>query len=118
MTMSDKPQVRIAQLGIGYWGPNILRSLRTLHPDAKVVAIADPDSARRDKLEHSNPDIEFYSEADYLIERGDCASSELIVVRSAKTKRHFSQLTDSLHCPPTSSTTVDSVASSRPVFSV
>ena len=47
-----------------------------------------------------------------------CSSSELIVVRSAKTKRHFSQLTNSLHCPPTSSTTVDSVASSRPVFSV
>jgi predicted dehydrogenase len=37
--------VRVGQIGLGYWGPNLLRSLRSL-PHAQVVAVADLDERR------------------------------------------------------------------------
>lgn len=40
-----EPTVRIAQVGLGYWGPNLLRNMLTV-PDAQVVAVADLDRNR------------------------------------------------------------------------
>ena len=37
--------VRVGQVGLGYWGPNLLRNMTAL-PDAQVVAVADLDRRR------------------------------------------------------------------------
>jgi predicted dehydrogenase len=37
--------VRIGQIGLGYWGPNLLRNMRTVQ-HARVIAVADTDEGR------------------------------------------------------------------------
>lgn len=41
----ERSAVRIGQIGLGYWGPNLLRSMRSV-PQAQVVAVADTDDRR------------------------------------------------------------------------
>ena len=41
--------IRIAQIGCGYWGPNLLRNFQQ-NPNCKVVALADPSPTSQDKI--------------------------------------------------------------------
>ena len=43
--------VRVAQVGFGYWGPNLLRNMLTV-PQARVVAVADADPRRLAEAAH------------------------------------------------------------------
>jgi len=62
--------IRTAQLGLGYWGPNLLRNLIDL-PAVEVVAVADPDDDRRERWHSRYPGVEFSPSGEELIARDD-----------------------------------------------
>jgi UDP-2-acetamido-3-amino-2,3-dideoxy-glucuronate N-acetyltransferase len=51
-----EPPVVIAQLGCGYWGPNLLRNFATL-PQCRVKWVADPSLAARNFVESKFPSV-------------------------------------------------------------
>ena len=53
-------------IGLGYWGPNLLRNFRSLE-SCRVTAMADTDPARLAEAARLNSDIRTYSNADELI---------------------------------------------------
>ena len=50
-------KIRIAQIGCGYWGPNLIRSFRA-QPGAEVTAVAENDPQRRAFVETQFPGVE------------------------------------------------------------
>ncbi len=48
--------VKVAQLGVGYWGPNLLRNLQA-SPAFQVVRVADLSADRRNFVHSKYPDI-------------------------------------------------------------
>ena len=48
--------VRVGQIGLGYWGPNLLRNMMSL-PQARVVAVADSDERRLSELAQSGSPV-------------------------------------------------------------
>lgn len=48
--------IGVAVLGYGYWGPNLARNFAAL-PGARVIAIAEPDAARRAVAARTHPDV-------------------------------------------------------------
>ncbi len=49
-------KLRIAQLGCGYWGPNLLRNFHQL-PNAEVVVVAEASEERRKFVERGFPGV-------------------------------------------------------------
>src|SRR4051812_29429855 len=43
---SSSSVLRVAVVGFGYWGPNLVRNFTTC-PQTRVVAVVDPDPGRR-----------------------------------------------------------------------
>jgi predicted dehydrogenase len=62
--------VRVGQIGLGYWGPNLLRSLRSL-PHAQVVAVADSDERRLADVAGSGPGLGVTRDYRELLARPD-----------------------------------------------
>lgn len=58
--------INIGQIGIGYWGPNLLRNL-DLNPNCNVVAVADVSEERRTFVKSNYPCIETKGDANELI---------------------------------------------------
>lgn len=80
--MSSAPTVAV--LGYGYWGPNLVRNLRSL-PDCRVHAVCDADPTRREHLVRTWPDIQPVSHADELF--ADPAVDAVLIATPAD--RHF-----------------------------
>lgn len=57
MTETPRHTVRVAQIGCGYWGPNLLRNLDK-SPLAEVVTVVELDAGRREYVEISYPGIQ------------------------------------------------------------
>jgi len=53
--------VRTAVVGLGYWGPNIVRNLHEL-PEAEVVSLCDRDVAALDRMHRRYPALELTQE--------------------------------------------------------
>jgi predicted dehydrogenase len=53
--------MRIAQVGYGYWGPNVLRAVST-HPDVEISAICDSDPKRLAQAGRLFPNAELSSD--------------------------------------------------------
>lgn len=51
--------IKVAQIGVGYWGPNILRNL-VANDKFEVVAVADLSVERGNYVKSLYPEIEFY----------------------------------------------------------
>lgn len=66
----DRTAVRIGQIGVGYWGPNLLRSMRSL-PQAQVVAVADSDAARLTELREAGGGLFVTRDYRELLARAD-----------------------------------------------
>ena len=49
-------KTRIAVIGSGYWGPNLIRNFIEL-PESEVVAVADLDQARLDRISQRFPQV-------------------------------------------------------------
>ena len=60
MTTSNAP-LRVAVIGFGYWGPNLVRNFTTC-PATKVVAVVDGDARRRAAVSVSYPWIPTFAE--------------------------------------------------------
>jgi predicted dehydrogenase len=57
-------------IGYGYWGPNIVRNLRSLDR-CQVVGICDQSPAARKRIQGAYPDLPIYSDCSELIESPD-----------------------------------------------
>ena len=53
-------EVNICIVGLGHWGPNIVRSFEN-NPNAKVVAAVDQSDERRALIKSKIPDLTIYS---------------------------------------------------------
>lgn len=54
--MSDRKQINIAQIGVGYWGPNLLRNL-IANKDCDVTTVVDLADERRDFIRGLYPSV-------------------------------------------------------------
>jgi predicted dehydrogenase len=59
-------QIRIGQVGIGYWGPNLARNLDAVE-GCELAWICDADEAAREKWHRIYPDTRFTPEVDDLL---------------------------------------------------
>jgi len=58
--------LRFGVIGYGYWGPNIVRNLRSLE-GCEVVGICDQSPAARKRIQSANPGIPVYSDHNELV---------------------------------------------------
>jgi predicted dehydrogenase len=62
--------VRVAVVGAGYWGPNLIRNFAAC-PATKLVAVCDRDSARLSQVLRNYPGVAAVHDFDELLSRGD-----------------------------------------------
>lgn len=82
--MSNLSPLRLAQVGIGYWGKNLLRNFAAL-PDADVVLACDQRSDVLDRLRYQYPTLSTTSSYDDVLEN---ESIDAVVV-ATETPQHF-----------------------------
>jgi predicted dehydrogenase len=63
---TDRPPVRIAVVGLGYWGPNLVRVLHDL-PDADVAAVCDRAPEKLERIARRYPDVAATTSYDELL---------------------------------------------------
>jgi predicted dehydrogenase len=61
---------RFGVIGYGYWGPNIVRNLRSLE-GCQVAGICDQSPAARKRIQSANPEISVYSDYNDLVSSPD-----------------------------------------------
>ena len=61
------PPVRVGVVGLGYWGPNLVRNLHEL-PDADLIAVCDLREASLDKIARRYPSVATTTRYDDLLE--------------------------------------------------
>jgi len=76
--------LNIAQIGVGYWGPNLLRNL-VANKRCHVIKVADLSSERRDYVKGLYPAIEVTDDSDKVI--GDKNSDAVVIATPVAT--HF-----------------------------
>jgi predicted dehydrogenase len=57
MEEPNKSYINIAQLGVGYWGPNLLRNL-VANKNCRITSVVDPSIERRNYVQSLYPAIE------------------------------------------------------------
>ncbi len=62
--------LRVAVLGYGYWGPNLVRNLQKF-PDCQVAVVADMDRRRLDMVVRNYPAVEVTQDALTVLSRTD-----------------------------------------------
>ncbi|MFO1484911.1 MAG: Gfo/Idh/MocA family oxidoreductase [Verrucomicrobiaceae bacterium] len=68
--VSSLRPVRVAVIGCGYWGPNLIRNFAAA-PDARLVAVCDLQPARFAHLQAHHPTVEFTSDYEALLAGDD-----------------------------------------------
>jgi predicted dehydrogenase len=63
-------QIRVGVVGCGYWGPNLIRNLRSL-PDCKLRLMCDISQERLSHLRTVYPEVEAETDYDELLARAD-----------------------------------------------
>lgn len=58
--------IRIAQIGCGYWGPNLLRNLNRL-PDFEVTAVVEKSAERREYVYNNYPNLPVIDDENLLL---------------------------------------------------
>jgi predicted dehydrogenase len=64
-------RIKIAVVGYGYWGPNLMRNF-TISPHFDVIALAEPNAERRAQAGACYPDVRLFETAEELIAASDC----------------------------------------------
>jgi len=59
--------IQVAQIGCGYWGPNLLRNLVRL-PEFEVVAVVEKSADRRAYVHSNYPDLSVIDDDDLLLD--------------------------------------------------
>jgi predicted dehydrogenase len=80
---ATKP-VSIAQIGCGYWGPNLLRNLAS-HPGFRLAALVEKREARRAYVAAHYPGVQLYNDVSSIL--ADPEISALVIATPAAT--HF-----------------------------
>jgi predicted dehydrogenase len=62
--------LKFGVMGYGYWGPNIVRNLRSLE-GCEVAGVCDPSAAARKRVQAAHPGVPVYSDARELITATD-----------------------------------------------
>jgi predicted dehydrogenase len=62
--------IRFGVIGYGYWGPNIVRNLRSLE-GCRVVGICDQSAAARKRIQAAHLEVPVYGDANELIKSPD-----------------------------------------------
>jgi predicted dehydrogenase len=62
--------LKFGVIGYGYWGPNIVRNLRSIE-GCQVVGICDQSPAARKRIQSANPGIPVYSDHNELVSSPD-----------------------------------------------
>ena len=70
MTEQNDQVIRVAQIGVGYWGPNLLRNLM-VNPQLIVKAVADLEEDRRVFVKTNYPTVAVESDPEAIIEDSD-----------------------------------------------
>lgn len=70
--------ITIGQIGLGHWGPNLLRNFMSL-PDSRVKLCCDIDEAARVRASDTYPGVETTADYDRVLEDGEI---EAVVVSS------------------------------------
>ncbi len=78
-------KVRLAQIGVGYWGKNLLRNFDAI-PACRVVAACDADPGARQFVEDRYPMISVKKNAQDILSRDDLDG----IVIATETPSHFS----------------------------
>ena len=76
--------VKVAQLGVGYWGPNLLRNLSSNY-DCIVKAVVDVSKERQEFVKKTYPGIYVTDELDSVIYNPDIDA----VVIATPVKSHY-----------------------------
>jgi len=63
-------KLRIAVIGAGYWGPNLVRNFRN-SPDWDLVAVCDLDPDRAARVIGDRSTVEIETDVTHLLQRGD-----------------------------------------------
>lgn len=77
-------KISIAQIGCGYWGPNLLRNFNSI-PNCTVKYVFDPDEGRRSFVTNNYPNINAIDNLDIIVDDYDIDA----VVISTPAKTHF-----------------------------
>ena len=72
--------LKVAVVGVGYWGPNFVRILDEM-PDSQLVAVCDSDTKKFEKLTGLYPHIDFTDNLDTLLE-GDRVDAVVVATGS------------------------------------
>lgn len=88
--MNKVETVKVGLVGLGYWGPNLLRNL-LVTPGVKVVACADLDEKRLFSVKQTRPEIILYQDYRRLLTKDLNA-----VVIATPPSTHFRIASDSL----------------------
>ncbi len=72
--------VKVAVVGVGYWGPNFVRILDEL-PDSQLVAVCDADTKKFERLTAVYPHIDFTDDLDTILE-GDKVDAVVVATGS------------------------------------
>lgn len=91
MNSAPSLPVGIGIVGCGHWGPNHIRVFQSL-PDCRVVALADSDATRLERVRSLVPAARFYAEAGALFT--DSAVSAVVI--ATPTVTHFRLVGDAL----------------------
>ncbi len=59
-------KLRIGQIGVGYWGPNVLRAVAS-HPDVVVTAICDASQKTLNQISPNYPHATTYTDIDQVM---------------------------------------------------
>ena len=70
MTEQNDQVIRVAQIGVGYWGPNLLRNLM-VNPQLIVKAVADLEDDRRVFVKTNYPTVTVERDPETIIEDPD-----------------------------------------------
>src|SRR5687767_4812140 len=62
--------IRFGIIGYGYWGPNVVRNLRSLH-STKVVAVCDKNAGALERARQTYPDIHCTPDCSELLSSPD-----------------------------------------------
>lgn len=78
--------IKVAQIGCGYWGPNLLRNLNRL-PEFEVAAVVEKSAERRKYVQGNYPNLPVIEDEDLLL-NGKIDVDAVVVATPAYT--HFS----------------------------
>lgn len=84
--------LRVGVVGFGYWGPRLVRNLLA-NRDTRVVAVAEPDDARREAVAERHPDLAVTTDPDQLFARADLD----VIAIASPLATHFRLTRSALH---------------------